>query len=184
MFFVLVQLPGVKKLLIASPSPSVFGFVYLKKTIPELVEDDVFSSTGVVLSIPQMSPQNAITRHQETAQSLLERALFYRKNWIEEGYRSGENHHNVSVTISVKENEWDSLKEQMWIHRNSYSGISLLPFDGGTYTQAPFEDCTQEKFVEMAKMIKEVDLKQIREERDTNNRIESIACSGGACEII
>lgn len=158
--------------------------VYLKNTIPNLVEDDIFSSTGIVLSIPQMSPKDAITRHKETASSLLERALFYRKNWIEEGYRTGPNHHNVSVTISVKEEEWDKLKEDMWKHRNSYSGISLLPFDGGNYVQAPFEDCTQEKFIEMAKLVKEIDLKQIREEKDTNNRIESIACAGGACEVV
>lgn len=158
--------------------------VYLRNTIPELVEDDVFSSTGVVLSIPQMSPQNAITRHNETAFSLLERTLSYRKNWIEEGYRSGDNHHNVSVTISVKEDEWDRLKKDMWKYRNSYSGISLLPFDGGNYSQAPFTDCTEEEFVKMSKLIKEVDLKQIKEERDTNNRIETISCAGGACEIV
>jgi ribonucleoside-diphosphate reductase alpha chain len=60
----------------------------------------------------------------------------------------------------------------------------LLPFDGGTYTQAPFTDCNEEEFIKMSKLIKEVDLKQIKEERDTNNRIESISCSGGACEIV
>jgi ribonucleoside-diphosphate reductase alpha chain len=158
--------------------------VYFKNTIPELVEDDVFSSTGIVLSIPQMSPKDAITRHKETAFSLLDRTLSYRKNWVEEGYRYGDNHHNVSVTISVKEEEWDQLKLEMWNHRDSYSGISLLPFDGGTYTQAPFTDCTEEEFIKMSKLIKDVDLKQIKEERDTNNRIESISCSGGACEIV
>jgi ribonucleoside-diphosphate reductase alpha chain len=158
--------------------------VYLKNTIPELVEDDVFSSTGIVLSIPQMSPKDAITRHKETAFSLLDRTLSYRKNWVEEGYRYGDNHHNVSVTISVKEEEWDQLKLEMWNHRDSYSGISLLPFNGGTYLQAPFEDCTEDKFIEMSKLIKEVDLRQIKEERDTNNRIETISCAGGACEIV
>lgn len=158
--------------------------VYLKKAIPELVEDDVFSSTGIVLSIPQMSPKDAITRHKETAFSLLDRTLSYRKNWVEEGYRYGDNHHNVSVTISVKEEEWDQLKLEMWNYRDSYSGISLLPFDGGTYVQPPFEDCTEDKFIEMSKLIKEIDLKQIKEERDTNNRIETISCSGGACEIV
>ena len=156
---------------------------YLKSVIPELVEDDKFSSTGVVISIPQASPKGAITRHQETALSLMNRALFYRKNWIEPGHRSGKNKHNVSVTISVKENEWDELGHALWNQRENYSGISLLPFDNGTYIQAPFEDCSKETYEEMIKLVKEVDLKQVKEDTDNTNRVEQLACFGGNCEI-
>jgi ribonucleoside-diphosphate reductase alpha chain len=157
--------------------------VYLKAAIPDLVEDDMFSSTGVVVSIPQESPKGAITRHQETALSLLDRVLMYRKNWIEPTHRSGLNKHNVSVTISVQEHEWDDLREEMWKHRDSYSGISLLPFDNGSYQQAPFEDCTKEKYEEMAKLVKEIDLRLVKEEVDNTSRIETLACQGGNCEI-
>lgn len=157
--------------------------VYLKSVIPELVEDDKFSASGVVVTIPQESPAGAITRHDETASTLLKRTLMYRNNWIEYGHRSGANKHNVSVTISVKEDEWDDLREAMWKNRNSYSGISLLPFDGGTYVQAPFEDCTKEQYEDMSKLVKEIDLKMVREESDNTNRVETIACAGGACEI-
>jgi len=157
--------------------------VYLRSVIPELVEDDIFSSSGVVVSIPQESPEGAIVREMETADKLLERTLMYRKNWIEPGYRSGANQHNVSVTISVKDHEWDDLREAMWKHKDQYSGISLLPYDGGTYKQAPFEDCTKEKYEEMSKLVKEIDLKQVKEEKDNTNRIEQLACAGGQCEI-
>lgn len=157
--------------------------VYLKGVMPELVEDDKFSSSGVVVTIPQKSPEGSILRENETAFSLLDRTLMYRKNWIENGHRYGDNHHNVSVTISVKENEWDELREKMWEERNNYSGISLLPYDGGTYVQAPFEECTKEQYEETCKLVKDVDLKLIKEETDTTNRIEIIACAGGACEI-
>lgn len=158
--------------------------IYLKSVIPELVEDDVFSSTGVVVTIPQESPEGAITRHQETAETLFKRAISYNKNWVHEGYRSGDNQHNVSATISVKEHEWDDVRELMWKHRKDYSGISLLPFDGANYKQAPFEDCTKEKYEELSNMVKEIDLKQVKEEQDNTNRIETVACSGGQCEII
>jgi ribonucleoside-triphosphate reductase (thioredoxin) len=157
--------------------------VYLKAAIPDLVEDDMFSSTGVVVSIPQESPKGAITRHQETALSLLDRVLMYRKNWIEPTHRSGLNKHNVSVTISVQEHEWDTLREEMWKHRDSYSGISLLPFDNGSYSQAPFEDCTKEKYEQMSKLVKEIDLRLVKEEVDNTSRIETLACQGGNCEI-
>jgi ribonucleoside-diphosphate reductase alpha chain len=157
--------------------------VYLKSVIPDLVEDDVFSSSGVVVSIPQESPKGAITRHQETALGLLDRTLMYRKNWIEPTHRDGLNKHNVSVTISVKEDEWNSLREQMWNSRDSYSGISLLPFDGHTYQQAPFEDCSKETYEDMSALVKEIDLRMVKEEMDNTSRIEQLACVSGNCEI-
>jgi ribonucleoside-triphosphate reductase len=157
--------------------------VYLKRTIPDLVEDDVMSATGVVVSIPQESPAGSIVRADETALGLLERALFYNKNWVNPGHREGENKHNVSVTISVKEEEWDELREHMWKSKEDYSGISLLPYNGGTYQQAPFEDITKEKYEETIKLVKEIDLKQVKEEQDNTNRVEILACVGGVCEI-
>ena len=157
---------------------------YLMSAIPELVEDDLFSSTGVVVTIPQESPEKSITRAQETAETALKRVLYYNRNWVRQGHRSGENHHNVSCTINVKDGEWDSLCDLMWQHRDIYAGISLLPFDNGTYQQAPFESCDKETYEKYMTMVNEIDLKKVREEKDNTNRIESIACGGGACEII
>lgn len=157
---------------------------YLKNTIPDLVEDDVFSSTGVVVSIPQQSPLNAISRHQETAISLFKRAMVYNKNWVASGYRSGDNQHNVSATISVKDHEWEELKKEMWNSRKNYAGISLLPFDNGSYQQAPFEDCSKSTYEAMSSLVREIDLKQVKEENDNTNRVEQLACSGGVCEVV
>lgn len=157
--------------------------VYLKNVMPELVEDDVMSATGVVVTIPQESPEGAITREKETALKLLNRSLYYRRNWITPGHRSGKNMHNVSVTISVKDDEWQSLQDAMWENRDLYSGISLLPYDTGTYKQAPFEECSKETFTKYNEMVKEIDLKQIKEEQDTTNRIEQLACVAGNCEV-
>jgi ribonucleoside-diphosphate reductase alpha chain len=156
---------------------------YLKSSMPELVEDDTFSASGVVVSIPQQSPEGSIVRHDETAQSLLDRTLLYNKVWVAGGHTSGDNRHNVSVTISVKEEEWDGLREAMWDNREHYSGISLLPFDGGTYVQAPFEDCSKEKYEEMMDLVKEVDLTKVVEVEDKTERIEQLACAGGVCTI-
>ena len=157
--------------------------VYLQNAIPELVEIDVTSSNGVVVSIPQESPENAIVRENETAMSLLNRSLYYSRNWVNPGHRTGDNKHNVSVTISVKDNEWTDLREQMWENRHLYSGISLLPYDGGNYRQAPFEECTKEQYEKMSKYVQELDLKQVKEEKDNTNRIEQLACINGLCEI-
>lgn len=156
---------------------------YLKYVIPDLVEKDVFSETGVVVSIPQESPKGSITRDQSSALSMLDRANVYNVNWIKAGHRSGVNYHNCSVTISVRENEWDDLREAMWQTRENYTGVSLLPYDGGTYQQAPFEDIDEAKFKEMEKLVKHIDLTKVREVEDFTNRGEIVACAGGACEL-
>jgi len=157
-------------------------YKYLLKNVPELCEDDLSSSNGGVVSFPQESPEGSYTREGSTAESLFKRALRFNKHWVTPGHRSGKNKHNVSVTISVKDDEWDDLGEILWRHRNDYTGISLLPYDGGTYQQAPFEKCDKEKFDSMSMMVKSVDLRQVIELDDNTNRGEQIACAGGACE--
>ena len=156
---------------------------YLRNVIPGLVEDDLFSNTGSVVTIPQKSPSNAIVREKETAFDLLDRVYQYNKNWVSEGYRTGDNQHNVSATISVKDNEWDQVRESMWENRSLYSGISLLPYDGGNYKQAPFEECTKDIYDQYGAKVKLIDLRQIIENEDNTNKTETIACSGGVCEL-
>lgn len=109
--------------------------------------------------------------------------MYYNRNWVKPGHIVGDNTHNVSVTISVKDDEWEDLRESMWKYRNQYAGISLLPYDGGNYQQAPFEDCTKEKYEEMTKLVKEVDLTKVLENEDKTDRIEQLACVGGVCEL-
>jgi ribonucleoside-diphosphate reductase alpha chain len=156
---------------------------YLKLTVPELVEDDLFSSRDVVVTVPQESPKGSITRHQESANSLLERVLFYNENWVKPGHRSGAARHNVSCTINYKPEEVEALAIRMWDTRDIYSGISLLPYDGGSYQQAPFEDCTEEKFQEYNKLVKDIDLTKVLEMDDQTNLAQQLACAGGVCEI-
>lgn len=156
---------------------------YLMSVIPELVEDDVTNSTDVVVTIPQKSPDGAIIRSKETALSLFNRAMSYNRNWVTHGHRSGPNRHNVSCTISIKDDEWDSLGEAMWKHRQDYSGISLLPYDGGTYKQMPFEECTSETYEKLLPLVKEIDLKQVKEIEDNTVRTELLACVGGVCSL-
>lgn len=156
---------------------------YLKGVIPALVEDDLFSATGVVVTIPQKSPETAFLRENGSALGLLDRAMKFNEHWVHPGHRSGDNMNNVSVTLSVKENEWDNLGQAMWKNREKYTGISLLPYDGGNYKQAPFEECTKETYEELTKLVTTIDLKDVRESDDKTERQEILACAGGICEI-
>lgn len=157
---------------------------YLMRVVPELVEDDIFSPTGVVVTIPQESPEGAITRHQESASVLFDRVKHYYNNWVVPGHRSGDNTHNISCTINYKPEEVDLLFHKLWNDRFEYAAVSLLPFSDAIYQQAPFEDCDKQTFEKYDKMVKDIDLTKVLELEDNTNRAEQLACSGGVCELI
>jgi ribonucleoside-diphosphate reductase alpha chain len=158
-------------------------YTYLAINHPELIEDEYFRPHDTaVISVPQKAPEGAILR-TESAFDLLERVKKVHTEWIKPGHRSGNNAHNVSATISIKENEWDLVGEWMWENRKHYNGLSVLPYDNGSYVQAPFEDCTEEKYNELMKSLHNVDLSKIVELEDGTDLKGELACAGGACEI-
>ena len=71
----------------------------------------------------------------------------------------------------------------MWLNRHYYNGLSVLPYDGGTYKQAPFETCTEEEYLELSKALNNIDLTQIIETQDDTDLKGELACAGGQCEI-
>lgn len=158
-------------------------YKYMKETIPELVEDEYFRPHDTaVISIPQKAPQGAILR-TESALDLLERVKKISIDWIKPGHRSGSNSHNVSATVSLKPEEWEIVGEWMWENREHYNGLSVLPYDGGTYIQAPFEDCTKEEYERLFTKLKSVDLTKVIEIEDETNLNGEIACGAAGCEV-
>jgi ribonucleoside-diphosphate reductase alpha chain len=151
---------------------------------PELIEDEYFRPHDTaVISVPQKAPAGSIFR-TESAIDLLERVKFFYQNWVKPGHRNGQNTHNISATVSIKEGEWEVVGKWMWENRKFYNGLSVLPYNGGTYIQAPFEDCTQEKYEEMIQHLHNIDLSKVVESIDNTNLKGEAACAGGACEII
>jgi ribonucleoside-triphosphate reductase (thioredoxin) len=158
-------------------------YTYLSIYHPELVEDEYFRPHDTaVISVPQKAPADAILRNESPIQ-LLERVKRVHNEWIKPGHRSGANTHNVSATVSIRSHEWHSVGEWMWENRDAYNGLSVLPYDGGTYIQAPFEDCTKERYEEMLKSLSNVDLSRVVELDDNTDLSGELACAGGACEI-
>lgn len=131
-----------------------------------------------IFSFPMKSPEGSVFRTDMTATQQLEIWKIYQDYWCE---------HKPSVTISVKEHEW--LDCASWVYDNfeSMSGVSFLPHAEHSYTQAPFEDCTEEQYNELlAKMPNNIDWTLLRnfEKEDTSNRTQELACSAGSCELV
>jgi ribonucleoside-diphosphate reductase alpha chain len=157
---------------------------YLAINHPELVEDDFFKPTiQAVISVPQKAPVGSILR-TENVIDMLERTKRFNVQWVKKGHRKGANTNNVSATVSINENEWEQVGQWMWENKDTFNGLSVLPYFGGTYTQAPFEDITEEQFNEMAQHLHNIDLSKIVEFSDDTALMDQAACAGGACEIV
>jgi ribonucleoside-triphosphate reductase len=141
-------------------------------------EPDVMKpESTTVFYFPMKSPEKAITRDKVNALDHLALWMKFNKYWAE---------HQVSITVNLKDNEW--MEAGAWVYKNfdDITGISFLPFDGGTYKQAPFQTVTKEQYEEaLAKMPTEIDWTLLAnyEKEDTTTSAQELACTGGVCEI-
>jgi ribonucleoside-triphosphate reductase (thioredoxin) len=159
-------------------------YSYLSIYHSELLEDDqTRPHDTAVITVPQKAPEGAILR-TESPFDLLERVKRVTKDWIKPGHRKGNNTHNVSATISVKDHEWESVGEWMWENRKSYNGLSVLPYSDPNYPQLPFEDCSKETYERLMSVLADIDLSKVVELEDLTDLAGELACAGGVgCEI-
>ena len=158
-------------------------YQYLADNHPEIVEDEFFKpKQQAVISVPQKAPKGAITR-QESALDLLGRTSKVWKEWVKAGHRKGENKNNVSVTVTIKPDEWVGVGEWMWDNRENFTALSVLPYSDHSYMQAPFEDITEEQYKEMVGHLHKIDLTKVVEVEDNTDLAGEFACGGGGCEV-
>ena len=130
----------------------------------------------VVFSFPIKAPKGARVRQDLTVTDNLEIWLMYQNYWCE---------HKPSVTISVKEEEWLEVGSWVWKNFDNISGISFLPYDGGSYRQAPYEECTKEQYEELVKATpSKIDWNSLVEVEDNVKGVQELACSSGSCEVL
>lgn len=156
---------------------------YLVSNHPELCEDDILRPHDTLcVRFPIRAPKGSILR-TETALDTLERVKKFAMEWVKPGHIDGANTHNVSATISIIPEGWEEVGKWMWKNKEFYNGISVLPFDGGTYTQAPFEDITEYEYNKRVKHLESLDLTKVIEEDDNVVFTQTEACGGGKCEV-
>jgi ribonucleoside-diphosphate reductase alpha chain len=159
-------------------------YTHLAINHPELVEDDFFKPTiQAVISVPQSAPEGSIVR-TENVMDMLERVKKFNMQWVKKGHRKGANTNNVSATVSIKNDEWEAVGNWMWENRETFNGLSVLPYSDHTYVQAPFEDITKDQFNELVQHLHSIDLSKVVEFGDNTALMDQAACAGGACEIV
>ena len=183
--------------------------LYMQVNHPEMCEDDVLRPKDTLcVRIPIKAPEGSIFR-TETAIDTLERVKKFATEWVLPGHVNGDNTHNVSATISIDSDrkyivgpsiygsmeytpvtdegdghtEWQAVGTWMWENRDSYNGLSVLNYDGGSYIQAPFEDITEEEYNKRIATLHSIDLTKVMEIDDNVEFGQTNACSGGSCAI-
>jgi len=142
-------------------------------------EPDVMApDSTTVFTFPIAAPKDAVTRTELSAVEHLEVWKVYKTHWTE---------HNPSVTINVKEDEW--IEVANWVYENweFVGGISFLPYDTGTYKQAPYQDVSRMEYEAAdSVMPKAIDWTWLSdyETEDTTTGSQSLACTAGNCEVV
>jgi ribonucleotide reductase class II len=152
-------------------------FLYMQG-IP--TEDDVMKpDETMVFSYPIKSPDRAILRNDITAIDQLKLWLAYAEHWCE---------HKPSITVYVRDNEWDEVGVFVYNHFDKMSGVSFLPFDNGSYQQAPYQEIDRDTYLELVnEMPSKIDwnLLTLYESEDYTTGSQELACSAnGGCEIL
>ena len=134
--------------------------------------------TTTVFSFPVKSPEGAVVRDDVSAMEQLKTWLTYQRHWCE---------HKPSVTVSVKDDEWMEVGAFVYEHFDEMSGVSFLPYDGGTYQQAPYQECGKSDYEELKDLMpKAIDWSGLSEyeQEDNTSGMQTMACSGDVCEIV
>jgi ribonucleoside-triphosphate reductase (thioredoxin) len=125
-----------------------------------------------IFSFPQKS--EGVNRKDLKAIDHLKLWLEYQRHWCE---------HKPSVTISVKEDEWMEVGAWVYKHFDEVTGVSFLPDDGGSYQQAPYEDCTEEEYNAMVAAMPAINWDDFQEFEDMVEGAQMLACTSGQCSI-
>jgi ribonucleoside-diphosphate reductase alpha chain len=128
-----------------------------------------------VFSFPVKVADGALLREELSALQHLKLWLLFQRHYCE---------HKPSVTISVKEDEWMAVGAWVWEHFDEVTGVSFLPMDGGTYKQAPYEECTEEQYNQLRMLVPDsVDWENFKEYDDNVEGAQMLSCTAGGCNI-
>jgi len=133
--------------------------------------------TTTIFSFPLQTPATAVTRDEVDAVEQLEIWKMYQNRWCE---------HKPSITVYYTDDNFFAMCQWMTENWDILSGISMLPYDNGTYQQAPYQQIDSHKFELDVEAMPSIDWTAFHgyEVEDTTTGSQELACTGGVCEIV
>ncbi len=178
----LSQLPTVSSGLHFSHSPYYLRRVRISKNdvlanvcrdLGYPVEEDVNNPSNLVISFPVKSPKGR-TKYDVSALEQLEVYKMFMNTFVE---------HNASITVHVREDEWNDVEKWLWENWDDVVAISFLSLDDHFYAQAPYEKITKKEYLKRAEVLKPMVPSLIARYETTETEIDigDAGCEGGIC---
>lgn len=140
-------------------------------------EIDIHNDNNAVFEFGIDLPEDSVTRNDYSAIDQLRHWQIFNDHWCE---------HKPSITVSVREDEWPIVGAFVWENFDTMSGVSFLPYDGGTYKQAPYEEVSAERTAALQARMPNLDWRKLDEYEHEDNTAgaQTLACTGGVCELV
>lgn len=128
-----------RRVRISSNSPLYQAIKYLDgwQIDNEVGQDD--NGNTKVITFPCKS-NSRITKYNVSAIEQLEQYKMMQTHYVD---------HNTSITVTVKDDEWDAVTD--WLDKNwdCVVGISFLSLNQDYYPLMPYEECTEKQYLEL-----------------------------------
>ena len=159
-------------------------------SIPEWQTDAAALAAGTMapedvgawlFELPMQVADSAVVRADETALGLLDRLDVINDGWL------AEKGHNQSVTVNVRADEWDGVRERVWARgiEGRLGGVSFLPDSGVVYYGTPLTDLSEDEYAARVAALPDVDWAELAKyETGISEGGRTFACAGGSCELV
>lgn len=141
---------------------------------PEVGQDPANPSTKVV-EFPIKAPQGK-TKYDVSAIEQLENYKLFMENYVD---------HNCSITVSVRDHEWEEAEQWVWDHWDDIVAVSFLPLDDSFYELLPYESIDEAEYERRKKAMKPFvpSLISKYEHEEKEYELPSDACENGVCPV-
>ncbi|GAB6153695.1 ribonucleoside-triphosphate reductase, adenosylcobalamin-dependent [Desulfosporosinus burensis] len=132
------------------------------------------NATTLVIEFPVKSPAGR-TKFDVSALEQLEIYKMFMEYYVD---------HNASITVHVRDNEWDAVEDWVYENWDSCIGISFISLSDSYFTQMPYEATTKEDYEARVAEMKEFDPRLLlRFEKGEAHEEDNSECVSGACPI-
>ena len=141
---------------------------------PEVGQDMETASTKVV-EFPVKAPEGR-TKNDVSAIEQLENYLLFMENYVD---------HNCSITVHVREEEWDAVEEFVWNNWDKIVAVSFIPLSDAFYELMPYETITEEEYLQRKEKMKSFipSLISKYETREEEYELDNDGCETGICPV-
>lgn len=165
----------IRRVRISSDDPLVKVCEELGYPVVPEVGQSIENCTTKVVEFPVKAPEGK-TKYEVSAIEQLENYKMFMENYVE---------HNCSITVHVRNHEWEEVEQWVWDNWDSVVAVSFLPLDDSFYELLPYEAINKEEYEKRVKEMKPFvpSLISKYEKEEVEFDIGNEGCEGGICPI-